>query len=431
MKKHFLYAWIILSVPLSSGWANSLPFEELWRRVYLNSPELAANRAEQESNDLARDRGSRHWLPRAYISGQWFNTNDPGQVFLNHLGQRAVTPNDFIPSNLNRPGNKVFAAGVLGLDLPLYEGGLKQSQASMLATIAQASKYETKAKQTEMYSELSKNYGTMILNTHSLMALSKLQKNISKIINNYQVGEKNNPVGYSGLLGLRGVENRIKGMVSEYASQINSSKMWISIKSNLIEDWSLEPGQSLQNFILEALDSTSEDSYSSLILANELKANSLNYIPKMERAHYLPKIGLFAQNNIYSGDRDSEQSQSFGVYIMWELFNPDFYGKVAEAQAKSRVAGANITAAKQKELVALTQLLESQKMLEKILIIITENDRILQEQSFNSIKLFQSGMLTALQLSEVINRRVDLIQNKNKVESQYLEIRTQLNQIRN
>jgi hypothetical protein len=60
-----------------------------------------------------------------------------------------------------------------------------------------------------------------------------------------------------------------------------------------------------------------------------------------------------------------------------------------------------------------------------------KTDGLLKEQTVNAMKLFRSGMLSALQLAEVINRRVDLIENKNKAETQYLEVYSRLYQLNN
>ena len=72
------------------------------------------------------------------------------------------------------------------------------------------------------------------------------------------------------------------------------------------------------------------------------------------------------------------------------------------------------------------QLLESKATLEKNLVLLEKSDNLLKEQTQNAMKLFRSGMLSALQLAEVINRRVDLIDNKNKAEAQYLDVYSRL-----
>ena len=147
---------------------------------------------------------------------------------------------------------------------------------------------------------------------------------------------------------------------------------------------------------------------------------------EMEKARHLPRVGLFAQSNIYSGDRDTANAQAYGIYFAWDIFNSDSHGRVGEASAKFRAGEAKIQAEKQEEKIILEQMLASKNTLEKSLALLEDTDKILKEQTLNAMKLFRSGLLNALQLAEVINRRVDLIENKNKVENQYLDVYTRI-----
>ena len=116
---------------------------------------------------------------------------------------------------------------------------------------------------------------------------------------------------------------------------------------------------------------------------------------------------------------------------MWDLFNSDSYGRVGEANAKALAGQAKLEAGKQEEKIMMDQLLESKATLEKSLVLLENSDNLLKEQTQNAMKLFRSGMLSALQLAEVINRRVDLIDNKNKAEAQYLDVYSRLYQLNN
>jgi outer membrane protein TolC len=157
----------------------------------------------------------------------------------------------------------------------------------------------------------------------------------------------------------------------------------------------------------------------------------MSHASNMEKARYLPKIGLFAQNNIYSGQRDSQASQSFGFYLMWELFNADSYNKFSEARAKTMAAEAKLLSGKQQESIMRENLRTSKITLEKNLVLLDKSNDLLNEQSKNATKLFRSGLLNALQLAELMNRRVDVIEQKSRAELQYLEISTRLYQLNN
>jgi outer membrane protein TolC len=431
MKTKIALTLLVISNFAMGQTPDAKSFDSLWSELYQKSYLQKSVGLEKEANDLSLSRAKRHWLPRVYVEGKWFSTNDPTQVFFTNLGQRSIQQSDFIPSDLNNPGRKNFKTGTLGLDLPLYEGGMKSSQSSMFESLVKASELEMKAKKSEEYAEFSRQYGGILLHTQNDLHLTDLLKNLEKIISNYQVGSQSNPVGYSGLLGLKGVENRIEGLLYDFELKISNSKKWINTKTEIQENWAPDVSQKLKDFLNQNLSQSSAASYSSTMLAQEFKVRTLEDAKNMEKSRYLPRVGLFAQNNIYSGDRDTANAQAYGLYLMWDLFNSDSFGRVGEANAKVMAGQAKLEAGKQEEKIMMDQLLESKATLEKSLVLLENSDNLLKEQTQNAMKLFRSGMLTALQLAEVINRRVDLIDNKNKAEAQYLDVYSRLYQLNN
>ncbi len=406
-------------------------FDEIWQSFYQKSHLIQEGRREYESDTYASDRAKRHWLPRVYLTGQILNSDDPGQVLFSNLGQRAVSQSDFAPDTLNNPARQTFKTGTLGLDLPLYEGGFKAAQESMLGQIMQASAIEIEAKRTSEYAELSRQYGGMLIYSKSSTNLLELKSALNQIIATYQVGAKSNPVGHSGLLGLKAVVNRISGMMAEFKMQISVKKIWIDKKAEIDSAWIPNEKTTLQEYLAQNLQSVSNHPHSALYIANQMKTDAFGQMRAMEKARFLPRVGLFAQNNLYDGSRDTQNSQAFGLYLTWDIFNSDSYGRVSEAQAKIQAGQEKMRAAEQDELIMMNNLVESKKVLEENLEILADTDGLLKEQSLNAMKLFKSGLLSALQLSEVINRRVDLIESKNKVENQYLDVWSHLYQLKN
>lgn len=417
---------------LAQAQANNIKdFSSIWTDIYQKSYQKKAIELEKESNDLSFSRAKKHWLPRVYLGAQWFSTNDPTQVFFTNLGQRSIEQADFNPSDLNNPGRKNFKTATLGLDLPLYEGGMKTTQSTMFESLVKASELEMKAKKSEEYAEFSRHYGGVLIYSLNKKFLNELKTNLEKIITSYQVGSQTNPVGYSGLLGLKGVKNRIDGALYELEMKISHSQSWINAKAEISQNWLPDLSVKLNDFLYNNLSQSSSLSYSSLLLAQEMKVSTLENIKQMEKARHLPRVGLFAQNNFYSGSRDTENAQAIGLYLMWDLFNSDSYGRVGEANAKALAGNAKIQAGKQEEKIMLDQMIASKATLEKSISLLENSDQLLKEQSLNAMKLFRSGMLSALQLAEVINRRVDLIESKNKVEAQYLDVYSRIYQLNN
>lgn len=406
-------------------------FETLWNDLYQKSFQQKSVKLEKEALELSLDRSQRHWLPKVYAGGQWFSTNDPTQVFFSNLGQRSIEQSDFIVADLNNPSRKNFRTAMLGLDLPIYEGGMKNAQVSMYKDLVQASQREIKAKKSEEYAEFSRHYGSIFVHTQNKKRLNEIKKEIEKIIGNYDVGAKTNPVGYAGLLGLRGTHNRIQGMLYEMDLHILNSKNWINTKTASNENWSPELALDFKIFLKKYLTHSENILSSWMTQAQEYRVATLSHMKNMEKARYLPRIGLFAQENIYSGSRSTRDAQAYGVYFMWEIFNSDSYGRVGEAQAKALAAEAQLEAGKQQEKIMLNQLYDSQIVLDKNLDLLESSDKILHEQFKNSIKLFQAGMLPAIQLAEVINRRIDLIDNKNKVQINSLDTFSRIYQLKN
>lgn len=431
MRTKFIYFFASFMVLSNAHSAEVKKFNTLWDEIYQKSYDKKSSELERETFELSLKRADRHWLPRVYLGGQWFSTNDPTQVFFTNLGQRSIQQADFIPSDLNYPGRKNFKTATLGLDLPIYEGGMKSTQSSMLKSLVKASELEIKARKSEEYAEFSRQYGGLIIYTENEKYLSDLKSKLGSIIASYQVGSQSNPVGYSGLLGLKGVINRINGALYEVELKIQNAKFWINSKIEKNEDWAPDTTIKLGEFLKQNLSQSAHQSYSSMLLAQEIKTSTLDDVKEMEKARHLPKIGFFAQNNMYSGNRDTQNAQAFGLYLMWDIFNSDSYGRVGEANAKALAAQAKIESGKQTEKIMWDQMNSSKITLEKSIELLSNSDVLLKEQTVNAMKLFKSGMISALQLAEVLNRRVDLIENKSKVESQYLEVYSRIYQLNN
>lgn len=431
MRTKFIYFFASFMVLSNAHSAEVKKFNTLWDEIYQKSYDKKSSELERETFELSLKRADRHWLPRVYLGGQWFSTNDPTQVFFTNLGQRSIQQADFIPSDLNYPGRKNFKTATLGLDLPIYEGGMKSTQSSMLKSLVKASELEIKARKSEEYAEFSRQYGGLIIYTENEKYLSDLKSKLGSIIASYQVGSQSNPVGYSGLLGLKGVINRINGALYEVELKIQNAKFWINSKIEKNEDWAPDTTIKLGEFLKQNLSQSAHQSYSSMLLAQEIKTSTLDDVKEMEKARHLPKIGFFAQNNMYSGNRDTQNAQAFGLYLMWDIFNSDSYGRVGEANAKALAAQAKIESGKQTEKIMWDQMNSSKITLEKSIELLSNSDELLKEQTVNAMKLFKSGMISALQLAEVLNRRVDLIENKSKVESQYLEVYSRIYQLNN
>ena len=83
-KKFSLFFLVFSGLAMAEAPVNK-SFDILWNEVYQKSYQQKSVAQDKEANDLSLARANRHWLPRAYVAGQWFSTNDPTQVFFkNH-----------------------------------------------------------------------------------------------------------------------------------------------------------------------------------------------------------------------------------------------------------------------------------------------------------------------------------------------------------
>lgn len=419
MKKSIL---TLLLLP-SMGWAQTQTFDQVWKKISEKSYSVESASQQAQADEIALSRADDHWLPRVYAGAKWFGTNDSAQVLFSNLGQRSVEAADFVPAQLNEPGFDGFLQGNVGLDWAVYEGGAKSKQVSMMKLISQSSQLETKAQKNQEYAQTAKHYGHLVLIQEAQLALESLSEKIKQLIAQYQVGAKQNPVGYSGLLGLKGVLNRVEGNQSQFSAESSGSKAWIDSKMEDEAAWNPEGifPKVVSNF---TMDKTATSSH--VLESYRLKAQSMSLSGKMEKARYMPRVGLFAQNQFYQGSRDFENSQTLGLYLNWNLFDPDSSGRVKEAVARARAMETKVLAQAQEEKSATAQLESSKIALEKSLSLLDNSESLLEEQTREAMKLFKNGMITALQLSEVLNRRVDLIEQRKQARQSYLNVLSQL-----
>jgi hypothetical protein len=200
--------------------AADLTLEQVWDQISQASKEQQAARLEYQAASEAQARSSRHWLPRIYLDAKSYQTDDPGASFFGALAQRSVTSADFAPNSLNHPDAQLYSRGALGLDLPLYEGGMKVAQEAMQAHFAAAKGLEVSLTKLAQYSEVARAYGSLNALAEQTSKLEDLRAGLERVMKAYQLGNKSNPVGYSGLLGLKTVANSIKGQLAQNQASV-------------------------------------------------------------------------------------------------------------------------------------------------------------------------------------------------------------------
>ena len=142
-----------------------------------------------------------------------------------------------------------------------------------------------------------------------------------------------------------------------------------------------------------------------------------------ERSRYLPKIGLFGNESLTHGSRDTGYEATAGVYLAWSIFSPDNYNRMSEQEERKEASARERQQVTSDDRIVRRTLNENEIALEKTLKVLSESDQILGEQVEVASRLFQSGSISALQLAEVYNRRADLILNLREVEKNWIAVK--------
>lgn len=402
-----LFTINLVLMPYLAKANDSLSLSNVWSSISTQSSAQKAANLQLEAANEAKVRASRHWLPRVYLDAKSYQTNDPGNSFFGLLSQRSLQQNDFSPDAINHPEAHIFTRGALGVDWAIYEGGMKDSQYSLQDHMADSQKKISLSVQVEQYSEVAKAYGSIGLLVQQKQKLLELSQMIQRLLKSYQIGVKSNPVGYSGLLGLKSLANRLQGLSVQYESQ--SQAYYAALHEMGLEhaDWSPIFENSI-TFVDKYL-SLKNGGVSFRSEANQDNSKVAVEAANMEKARFLPRVGAFAEGYLFNGSRDTANGYTAGLYLQWNLFNPSDAGALKEARLKSLAAEKYSQAMEQRERAEQKAMEQSIGALKSNLQLVIESQKLLSEQMRVTEVLFKNGSINALQFVEVLSRRADLI----------------------
>ena len=413
----------IITLFITSSAFAQMSFEDVWKNIEEKSQNLKSHEAQIELTKLEKERANRHWLPNVKMGASIFNTNDPGGVFFNNLGQGAIAQADFNPDTLNNPDTEQFSYGQITVELPLYEGGMRAGASKLREQMYKATQTEYVYHKNTEYTQSLSDYVTIARINHTNSQLKDIKGQLKTLIEKYSLGSKKNPVGRSGLLGLKSVLKRIdvteKGLSADKEHRLEI----LSYKSQMTVEKLYQIGN-LRTYLIKHLKQNNSAEDSSLLKANKLKVKALSYTKEMEQARYLPRVALFASQNKYQGNRDDNSTQTIGVSVQWALFDPDNYGRKAEASQRIVAKLRALEEGARKEAAYKSSLKKSLSKLNDALEDVDTSAKYLAEQVKLSFGLYKRGSMNALQLAEVLNRRIDLEVNKLNLEQKLIDVST-------
>ena len=304
-----------------------------------------------------------------------YETNDPAQTFFALLGERQASATDFIPDTLNHPGSNFFTQAGVGLDLPLFEGGARVAEHEALKSAAQAKALSARAVSNEDYLNSTRLYGSLLALEEQEHQLIALQETVESTLRRYQLGARGNPVGYSGLLGLKGLRNRLQAAVLENQERTQASRDSLAeMAKGLPENW-VPKRQEFLSFVNEALPLSKTERHDSsfAVKSAQVMAQSQEKAAQGVKAKFLPKVGLFAEENMNGGSRGAGASYTGGAYLQWNIFSATDYGSIHEAELKSAEASGNADARALGERVQQSQARHADLASEQTIRLLNEN----------------------------------------------------------
>lgn len=399
--------------------AESLSFPAVWSQINQGSPAQEASRLQTEVMISSQSRAEKHWLPRVYIDAKSYQTNDPGASFLGVLEQRSLQQSDFNSDLINHPESRLYTRGALGVDLALFEGGMKSAQVDLFKYSVEAQKSASAQVQIEQYAQVGLAYGSLLVLAEKKDRLQTLSREIAGMLKKYQLGSKSNPLGYSGLLGMKSLQIRLTGLINQYQAQSRSYYAGLKEMGLQEANWSPGAGVNISGFVkryfsLPEVNSSAASSYRSESTKQKVAA-SLE-MANMEKAKSLPRFGAFAESFVFSGDRAQANGYNAGIYLQWNLFDPADYGSFGDAKLKAQVAAKSSEAADQQERAERAALFESVGSLKENIGLLNESYQLLLEQSKMTETLFRNGSINTLQIVEILSRRADVIAQQAQAE---------------
>jgi outer membrane protein TolC len=427
----YLAIFIILFLTVFPAYGEpgetEVTFPLLWNQIQENAPSEKVSGFQMEASAIEKERDLRLGYPRLYLDARAFSTNDPALSFFSILNQRQIHSSDFNPELLNDPGYPFYQKGTLGLDWPFYDGGAKTARVDFQEKRIQAMAFDQIRGRLDLYAESALLYGSIMVLENESAALRKVLNSTEKLIERYQIGVKNNPLGYLGLLGLKTLKNRILEALIDYGSALNSARTSLSeMAGTLPSNWkpiSFGKEKSILPFarlFLPPGEHPEQAGASPSVRMMEAEAESSEELIKEESAKEKPRVALFSEASLYNGNRDSASSYVLGVYLQWDLFSIDRYRKEDQARASALALKAKSDDLRLREKIDQENALHSMSGLEKEIDLLSERSGLLEESSQTSGKLYQNGSISILQVVDVLNQEVDLIDHRMRIERAYL-----------
>ena len=396
--------------------AKTLTFDSIWQQVQDQSLMQQSAKLKLESASVAVSRSTYSFRPRVYADLRIFQTNDPGDSFFGLLEQRSVENSDFDPGRLNHGNATLLSRGALGVDFPFYEAGSKEAKTALYTHLLSAERFSQSQVIIEEYANALVAYAGLSSIGRNTEKLSTLKGQLGTLINGYQLGQKSNPVGYSGLLGMKSLLLHVEGLLDQWRAKEAS---WYALLSEMgVQDpaWiptRLDPRDVIEKYA-PSENNLEEKSYAALrndayVLASFSEAD-------LEKTRFMPIASAFAESSAFAGNRSTELSYRLGANLQWLIYDPAEKGRDKELDITAQALKKSNLAFIRKEKAEKKQLLQSEGALKTTLKRLDQSEALLSEQIMISQTLFNNGSINALQFVDALKQKVDLISQRLETE---------------
>lgn len=438
----------IISLPAFQLRADTLSFSQVLNRIEVQSPVLQSLNEKMKSDQIASERSQNHWAPKLYLDFRSYNSNDPATAFMTKLQQQQIENSDFATSSLNSPDRVQAQKGSVTLDWHLYEGNRSTVLSEMSLQQVQLTKQNQKQNKNNLQSEVFKMYFSVVQLQVEKNNLEEIKKISDKILNDYQLRKNENPVGYSGFLGLKSLKLQIDSRLEtiEQQKQIHFDSLNFLMadpsvtakptnnentnKEKNNENWSVELNSFnlYKNKIETLAKNWSPNSESPQLQTAVIQKNMAEKNKELEMSFWKPQVGAFAEAYTLSGNKGTGTGNTLGVYVRWG-FDSQLIGNQDQAKKQALAADYFVKATQQKINIQNQALIQSNQIFDSNLVTIKKSLELLQEQTAMMKKLYQSGAINSLQLTEVYMRQFQLVRQYSELQSEQINIMSNLIQI--
>ncbi len=468
------YGAALFTIGLNTSKANAqakqYSFDEVMNLVESSSAVLKAMDGKISAAELSQSRMEKHWSPKLFVDVKSFNTNDPANVFMSNLQQRKIENSDFNPDTLNNPDRIQAQKGSLMLDMPLYEGGRPTALLDITKSQTQLVSVEKQQQRNQLRAQVFQLYYNLVKLNEEKLKIEKLQATTDKILESYQLRKNENPVGYSGYLGLKALKEQLDSQltsmqqqkkliyssIAELISATTTSKESAgnsakdSMKLSVLPDqWQPENKsveqirQQLEKYINNTSKASADAQPQGQLFDSAIKskiANTPEYqmavVQKnmadknklVQTSYWKPELGAFGETYLMNGSRGTATGNTVGVYLRWG-FSGQLVGNLDQAKKEALAAQYYADAIEQKITVQTLSQMEGNQVIETQIKSTEQTLALLEEQTTMMKKLYQSGAINSLQLVDVFSRHLMLIQQQSQLKTQWINNLSNLIQI--